>query len=712
MKYNMAGYAGAATGVIMSVALNPAGAIALDNDEGMVFEEIMVTARKRDERLQDVPVSIAAITGPKLEQNGIENATDLYGSVPSLYFSSNTLSPGRDFQFLTIRGVGANSQLEPSTGTYIDGVYMPSLGFDLDFLDLARVEVLRGPQGTLFGRNAQGGALNIVTAKPAREFGGKVRVELDEFNSVNLSSSVDVPVSDDTLYLNFATQFSYTDGYIENTTLNTDADDWRKFAGRFSALYLPSDSVEVTFRLDGVSGKGHSAVPGVEAGCECYSVSSEFQEDQKVTNWGGSLHIVVDLDGMELTAITGYRDMQNIMPFDFDSSNTYVDNRHDLVTEQKILSQEIRLASTGDSSFSWLAGLYGYDESLLSDRRYSLLDLDTFFDDILNRQTVETDRKGWAVFGQATYTIADFIDITGGLRYSREKVENVSDVEFSVAPIGFFGAFLSEGKDTFSDVSPMGSIAFRWSEDVMTYFTVAKGFKGGGFDKAPAASQNVRAVDEETSINYEAGLKASLLDKKLIVDASVYKINIKGQQLQTVVLIDGVPFSAIDNAGESHSQGFELSLNTRLTENFTFTANAGYTDAEFDTYVDGSGVDRAGESFPYVPEWTVSMAAEYTTQVGDDLDLTLRGSYRYVDNYVIGSGAAFDPQFNINSYDIFDAQITLSKDNWDLSLFAENLFDSYITTNRWNAFFFAGDSVHRDTIMSPRRVGVRAAFRF
>lgn len=700
----------ATSGFVLAVT---APTIGFASDEpSAVFEEIIVSARKRDERLQDVPVSITAFGGATLEQNGVKNVVDLYGTVPSLYFTSNVLSPGRDFQFLTIRGVGANSQLEPSTGTFVDGIYMPSLGFDVNFLSLERIEVLRGPQGTLFGRNTQGGALNIVTAKPAREFGGKVIVELDEFNSIKVASSIDVPVEDDKLYLNLATQFSYTDGFIDNTTLNTNADDWRKFAGRLSALFIPSDSVEVILRVDGSEGKGHSAVPGVVSGCDCYTVGSEFQDDQKVVNWGGSLHITASFEDMDLTAITGYREMKNTMPFDFDSSDEFINNRHDLRTEQTILSQEIRLSSNGSGNFNWIAGLYGYDESLTSDRQYSLFDLDTFFDDIINRQTVSTDRKGWAAFAQATLTVSDFIDLTGGLRYSWEKVENISDVAFSVAPIAFVGAFLSEGEKTFKDVSPMGSVAFRWTDDTMTYVTVSKGFKGGGFDKAPGSSQVARPVGEETSINYEAGMKASFLEKRFILDASIYRVNIKDQQLQTIVLIDNVPFSAIANAGESHSQGFELSMKARPTTNLTIDANIGYTKTEFDSYIDGSNIDRAGESFPFVPEWTASIAAEYSTEISDSLELTLRGSYRYVDNYFIGSGAAFDPQFNIESYNIVDARLTLASENWDVTVFADNLFNNYISTNRWNAFFFAGDSVHRDTVLPPRRFGVRTSIRF
>lgn len=681
---------------------------------GEVFiEDIVVTARKREERLIDVPVSVAAFSGAHLEQNGIENVEDLYGSVPSLYFTSNVLSPGSDFQFLVIRGVGANSQLEPSTATFIDGVYTPSLGFDIGFMDLERVEILRGPQGTLFGRNTQGGALNIVTRKPGEETKGKIAIEADEFNSVDVAGVVEGAAVENKLYVSLAGRFRYTDGYAENTYLNTDADDWRKYAGRAAFRFVASDSVEVTLRVDGDTGKGHSVLPGFPEGCDCYDVSSEFQENQKIWNWGFSAHVEAQLSFADLTAITGYRKLSNVTPFDFDGSSEFTNNRHDLRTKQRILSQEIRLSSSADDSrLTWVAGVYGYDERLYSDRQYSLFDLNTFFDDILNRQTITTDRKGWAAFGQVTFAVTDRLDITAGIRYTHEKVDNLSDVEFSIVPIGFFGQFLAMGEDTFKDFSPMGSISYNLTDDVMTYVTVSKGFKGGGFDRAPGASQTVRPVDEETSINYEWGLKGTFLDGRLSADASIYRVDIKDQQLQTVILIDGIPFSAIANAGKSHSQGVEFNVTAKPVKGLSINANLGYTKTKFDSYVDGAGVDRAGESFTNVPKWTAAASAEYAWPVGSGFDLSLYGAVRYVDNYHIGSGNAFDPRFNIDSYVVADVRLTLSAETWDVSVFADNLFDDYIVTNTWNAFFFAGDSVHRSTTLPPRRIGIRATYQF
>ena len=194
-------------------------ALSQEETSTAAIEEIVVSARKRDEMLGDVPVSVSVFTGATIEKMGIENIEDVYGTVPSLYFTGNLLSPTQNFRQLVIRGIGANSQLEPSVATIVDGVYAPSIAFDMDFLDVERIEILKGPQGSLFGRNTEGGVLNIVTRKPNEETRGKFKVGYDEFNTASLAASISGPISESNgVFGKLAIMYSQTDGFINNRT--------------------------------------------------------------------------------------------------------------------------------------------------------------------------------------------------------------------------------------------------------------------------------------------------------------------------------------------------------------------------------------------------------------------------------------------------------------------------------------------------------------
>ncbi|MGB0899817.1 MAG: TonB-dependent receptor domain-containing protein [Psychrobium sp.] len=174
------------------------------------------------------------------------------------------------------------------------------------------------------------------------------------------------------------------------------------------------------------------------------------------------------------------------------------------------------------------------------------------------------------------------------------------------------------------------------------------------------------------------GLKASLFDQRMTIDTALFHVDIKDQQLQALVVVDDVPFSAIDNAGESHTQGIEFSMTAQLSDTVKFDADIGYTKSEFDEYIDATGTDRQGDAFPYVPETTASFGFEYANEILDGVELNLRASHRYVDNYFIGTGAAFDPKFEIDSYDLVNLRATFAKDDWEVSVYVDNVTDEYV----------------------------------
>lgn len=418
-------------------AMAQEGESAIERTEG-VIEELVVTARKRGELEQEVPISIDAFTAETIEKLGITDIEDTFGRVPGLYFTGNFLSPNRDFRQLVIRGVGANSQLEPSVATFVDGVYSPALAFDLDFLDLERVEILKGPQGSLFGRNTEGGALNIVTRKPNEEFRAKVSLEADEFDTQKVAASLSGQIAEN-FFGKIAVLHLQTDGFITNdsavatpanqvinnvtatpiprswdhdSVARREQDAHDKSAVTVGFNWTPSENVEISLNADYAKTEGGDASPGPLASAgESYEVNADSLFDQENENIGASLTLDWDLGFATLTGIAGYRELEASVPWDFDgvatlNGSSRVGNVHDFDSKQRITSQEIRLASNNDGPFNWLAGIYLFDEINNSDRFYNFPNLDDpsgagpqeALDGLWNEQIVNIDRSGEAYF--------------------------------------------------------------------------------------------------------------------------------------------------------------------------------------------------------------------------------------------------------------------------------------------------------------------------
>ena len=727
-----------------------------------------------------MPISVSAFSADTLDLQGIVDIEDTYGAVPGLYFTGNFLSPNRDFRQLVIRGVGANSQLEPSVATFVDGVYSPSLAFDLDFLDLERVEILKGPQGSLFGRNTEGGALNIVTRKPDEEFRGKVSVMADEFNTFQIAGSVSGAISEENnLYGKIAVLHNQTDGFIDNrgsvatssadilqnvtnvpipetfehsSKASSKQDEGDKQAITGGLRWLPNDALEVVINFDHSQYEGGDQAPGPLADCgECYEVTADNLFDQESESSGVSLTVNWDLGGMELTSVTGWRDMEASVPWDFDGvtevdGSPRINNVHDFDSEQSIVSQEIRLASTGEGQVSWLVGMYFFEEENNSDRFYNFPNLDDpggadpqqFLDGLWNQQIVNIDRTGSAFFGQVTYNVTEQLELAAGMRYSDEEAEvealerycfpfagfNSAAGDGSAGPTGGLDTFCSidqgdwvdfdtfvEDDESWDNISTSLSARYRFGEDLMAYFSYSEGFKAGSYQKAPVAVADVVPIDPEELESFEVGFKGTFFDQRLSLETAIYMLEITDQQLQGVVVRNGITASAIGNAAESEVQGLEMSLDARLTDNLKLMVDYGYVDSEFKDYVidPGTGpVDRSGDEFPNTPKNTVSVALQHLYQVNDEWDLTTYLSYRYVDEIYVGSNAAaVDPIIDVPDWKQVDLRFSLASEDWAVTLFAENLTDEYIVLARWNPFFVEPNlGVVHDRVAPPRRVGV------
>ncbi|QGP77757.1 TonB-dependent receptor [Sphingobium sp. CAP-1] len=676
--------------------------------------DIVVTARKREERLQDIPVAVSAIGGAALEQKGIDNVTNLIGTVPSLFTSQNqAFGPLPNQTYLVLRGVGAAASNDPAVGTFVDGVYQPSLAFDTGFLDLERIEVLRGPQGTLFGRNTEGGALNIVTAKPDGTFRGKLRAEYADFNSVRLGTSFSGPLVEDKLFASLSGQYYSTDGYIHNLTIERDQDTLRSLAGRFVLRALPTEDFEIILRLDGSRNRnGYLGYGVVDDGTKRYATLDDRKVVSPDTSFGGSLTMSYDLSAFTIKSITGYQHVKTEFWYDFDG---YSDpgNFQDQRTTQSALSEELRFESKSGGSFTWLGGLYAFQDIHEQNRNFALSGCTICaFPPIFNtandvREATRLRRRGWAAFGQVGYKFNDRFELTVGGRYGWERTRAFQQGVVIVPAVGANDAFSGITSKSFSNFSPSASFSVHWTPDVMTYATVSRGYRSGGFDKYPGSSAAVGiAFDNEKSTNYELGLKASLFDRHLIASIAGFIVQVDDMQLASVAIspVTGLPVGVTANVGASRNRGFEFEATAMPFRGFKVRGNAAYTDARFTSITSPVGSHLTGDALPYVPKWTASGGADYTVSIGD-AELNLAADYRYVGPYYSGNGAPpFDPILQVQSYDQLDLRASLKRDRWELTVYVDNVTDNFNITRRFAPPF---QPFTRASVLPPRKFGVK-----
>ncbi len=713
---------------------------AAQGDSSDALEEITVSSRRREERLEDVPIAVTAISGEELDRQGAADITDMFAIAPSLYFSQGNFTPTKDFTYLTIRGVGAAPALDPSVGVFIDGAYQPHIGFDLDFLDLDRLEILRGPQSTLFGRNTEAGAINLVTRKPSTDAEAKFRVEFDNFGGLIAQSSLSGPLADN-LFGNFAVRSDHTNGYITNTLLGEHADKSDSLSVR-SALRWVGDGLEMYLTGDYTDVRANEIGWGVPDGCKCYTINSDPQTTDHRKIYGVAFTLDADLGWSKLTSLTSYRAASSDAlwnaagatydhPFfdpAFPAEERYVNGFDSRKTFENHLAEDLRFASPDSpgSMLQWLAGAYVFREDNNPDRLGNYTSVtpgapNVIFDGsepggegVFIRQT----KKGWSAFGQLTFTPIPKLEITGGARYARETAYYNANVSFLVptSDTAYFPFELNlDSSRSFPDFMPSGSVSYKWTDTLNTYATVSRGFKSGGFQEFPANALDAQGFDSEKSTNYEFGMK--LGDRDLSLNLAAYRIKLTNMQVSATVLIDTgngttEPVGGVRNAAEGTVTGGEAEIAYRPLRALELQASVSYNDTKFTNYVDAQGLQRDGspyQHFPYVPEVTGSVRAQYTGTI-KDVEVRPSLAWRYIGHYYVGDGGTYGPFEHIPSYQITDFRLAFTKDNWTVTAFVDNVFDTYAITTRQTTL--ADDTHLFDTPLPPRRAGLRVDYHF
>jgi len=691
----------------------------------LTLEEIVVTAQRREERVQDVPISVTALDTSFIADNGIRNIEDLSGFAPSLY-TTNSVNYGA--APVSIRGIGGangggNFFNDEPVGVYYNDMYVGRLSFSTsDLLDVESLQVLRGPQGTLFGRNATAGALLIQTVKPTEQTEAYVRLKVAEDGEQRIAGALSGSLGRG-VQARLSAAVANRDGWGDNEFNGADVNGSEDTTLRLSLAFQPSDSVNIDVMLERQDQEATPATINV-ASVAPLTPSSPFVErpdfdddlddlsfsfndvsenDSDATN--AIVSVNWDLGSITLDSITAYREYNLDGAQDSDSTEFRLFNNFgDIGSEQ--FSQEIRLSSNTASALSWTAGLYYFSED--TDMRFAINNFQALFGAGTNAAfDARQELDSWAVFADASYALNEQFTLTVGGRYSDEEKDFANDltvltIQNSIplpVPVGPFpvGSQIPGGipfqnpplftsDADFDNFSPRIVLDYTPSNDVLAYLSFSRGFKSGGFNSFGLAT----AFDDEEVDAYEIGLKSTLFDGRVRLNAAYFMYDYSNLQVRLPVPTGGV---SIVNAGEADVSGFELEATFSATERLRFDFNISVLDTEltrFNTqqvpdnliYLLGAPipletVNADGNELTRAPELSYYLSGIYSLPLGENYTADLKVSYRYQDEAFFLETNQTQDTFRSDDSERLDVRLTLAprSKKWEASLYVLNATD-------------------------------------
>ncbi len=724
------------------------------------LEEIVVTAQKREESLREVPISITAFTREDIQEAGIKSVSDIADLTPSLVFNEYL----DIYTNVTIRGIGALGGSQSTFAMYLDGFEVTggsAVNLVSGLADLERIEVLRGPQGTTFGRNITAGAINMTSVAPDYELSGQAALEISDFGGLEGHAAVNIPLYEDVAAIRISGFSRHSDGWVKNTGSAGDDADSDKYGFRAALRVEPSERLtwdtslayqkleqgRSNFVTDGVligallSVKdiidfGFGLVPpgSIPAGATPYfpGQNTEIQTNTPANLTWDSLmatnRIQYDLGAFSLVSVSGYirNELDNIR--DGDNSDFDLFNEGTTDGENEFWSTELRAQSNGDDRLNWVGGVYaagakgsshyfvrtGTEAELLTHYPSALSGLP--FDASLlpnNTRIVGNfsgdEARSYAVFAEADYEVVDRLHLALGIRGNRDEIsEFITDaVNLGADEFGMLTGVPTpdDAKETSSEeVTWRGTLRYEMSEAANVYGTVSKGYRAGGLQLNNPFKPDYGA---ETIINYELGLKALLFDRRLSINTAAFVMDWTDIQIVTTDRTNNQSFT--DNAGGAKAKGFEVDAQALPLDSLTLTAGLSFVDTEITDFIDSTGLDRSGTVLPAAPEWHLNLSAHYQRPLFADTDGFIRATWIYNDKQLEGLvDGATELQF-IDSYERVDLRVGLESDRWRIEAFADNVFDEiYGSSILLNGYSLSGAEI---TSM-PRLYGIKGTVTF
>ena len=633
--------------------------------------DIVVTARRTEESLQRVPAAVSSFNERALDRLQATDTTALQGAVPNL-----NIVQGRGSSNATniyIRGVGQPDALQtfdPAVGVYVDDVYLSRIrGNQLDLLDVERIEVLRGPQGTLYGKNTIGGALKFVSRRPGQTFRANATVAVGSYDQLEFKGSASGPVTD-TLAAGFAVMRSERDGFIKDSVLDRRYTDKDSLGVRGTLAFTPSANV----RLDLTADYSHDDA-ALNVGRPLNNLVSSFgsvmivddpttkydwkgrttptlPNSTKLTHRGVSATGAVDVtEGLTLKSITAFRKLNTDDYVDIDATQFEVGDVF-VGVDQKQFSQEFQLAYSGER-LSGVAGLYYLKEHVGSHQEAYGKDLFRFlgvpfFSSVLRTIDDDLTTKSYAAYANGSFEIVPTVRLSAGIRFTRESkdYDRTTSVFLNGALAGPPFPFVA--KDTWKDTSPMASLDWQVMPSTMLYARVAKGFKSGGFNGRANSPAEATEYQPETVWSYESGFKTTIANQ-LRLNGTVFSNDYRNFQARISDIetdpIVGVPGARLSvlNAGKLRIRGAEMEAAWTPVDRLLLDAQLGYLDAKYKEFVDlrFPGGSRAFQTPAFAPKWTLRLGAQYGFDLGGTGSITVGGQSRYKSRTALAVDSTF-----------------------------------------------------------------------
>jgi outer membrane receptor protein involved in Fe transport len=660
------------------------------------LDEIVIKASKDNVTFKKIPASVSVISSIQMESNEVKSLSDISSTAPNFYmpdYGTKLTSP------VYIRGIGSRIN-SPSVGLYVDYVpYFEKAAFDFDFFDIKRIEVLRGPQGTLFGRNTMGGIVNIVTVSPMDFQGTKINLSAGNYGTYMADGGHYGKINNKFAY-SLALNYVHNDGFYINQFTGSPVDNQNSYGFRNRLIYEISPRITIEniagYELSRQGGYPYSLYNDTLQTAEEVNYNHYSSYDRGL--FSDALLVRYSGNNFELTATSAYQYLDDLQAIDqdFTPESLYFVSQEQ---NQNMFSQEVVARSSGIKKYNWLFGGYAFYQAFAN-----VVTADVFAQSMNYTKTYDHKINGFAFFHQSTLNnfIVRNLTLTAGLRVDNEqdelryKYDRTLRGAFSVVADTLYPALTS------LEIIPRFAVNYKLKNSDL-YIVIAKGYKTGGFNSTFERPEDL-TFDPEFSWNYEAGVKTSLFKNWIYADVALFYIDWKNQQIyQPVPSGRG---SMLKNAGHSASKGGEISLRTTPVKGYEFIAAYGYTHAVFLSYVVDTTTNYNNNYLPYVPRHTISFQAGKTFKIKDS---------RIIDNIKInalyrGAGEIFWNEENDhkqNYYGLLDGKVTFIRKSIQMGIWAKNI----MSTN-YNAFYFEALGNKYVQVGKPMQVGVNLSVKF
>ena len=702
---------------------------AQEESSSLVIEEIIVTARKRDESIQDVPEAVTAIAA-QLRESSVRRIDDIQNFAPNLIIGR---SPGIcSGAGITIRGISTldvDKSLEPPVGVVMDGMFLGTAsGVLLENFDIERIEVLRGPQGTLFGKNTTGGVLNIIRTPVTMEYGADISMTIGDFGRQDFKAVINVPIIEDKMGLKIFGASIQSDGHVYNSTLKRDVGGDDKVNLGFAAQWEPNENLSIKLHHEIMNDQseqgayvnrntvGMLACTITQIGFDPYNgCEKDANDGPDLTESDGSnfsdneykttiLTVNYDTENFLYTFISTDRDMDEQNMQDFDGSPARL-LRMNYYNDWHQKSNEFRITSQFSDKFEFVAGIYDWEVDYtqrwdVGDLHYRLSQLGLpypgYTPTTLNSNGQSQVTESIAIFFSGDWHINDKLTLTAGFRWTEEEKDFIGGdrgmpwdpqspdgdiIPNTIPPL--FNPRPYQGK--WDETTPKIGVRYQPNDDLMFYASYSEGFKSGGFFGRQANFNIDPSYEPEYLKNIELGWKSTLMDGRMIFNGSIFEAKYEDKQESILIPVDlSNVATVVRNASSLDMTGLELELVYQISESWDIMVNAGFMDTEYaDYFADLTGdqivTDNSGLTPRNTPDSTYGATTSYVTPLGNG-ELKTRLSYRFRDS--VESDASNNSLGTLDTLEDLSATISFSMDEYTISIYGRNLTDE--REQRWS----------------------------